>query len=90
MTAADADRTTLTLSKPPVGWYPKPTVVVDGRGQPAQWGTGTWQLEPGSTLGVYLYNRVWRFGAAQIVVDGRAVRYRAPFLPFLPGRLTAI
>ncbi|ROQ38634.1 hypothetical protein EDF46_2274 [Frondihabitans sp. PhB188] len=87
MTAADAARIELTLTKPPVGWFPKPTVVVGGRGHPAQWGTGTWQVEPGAIVGVYLFNRVWRFGAAEIAVDGRPLRYRAPLLPFLRGRL---
>jgi hypothetical protein len=41
---------------------------------------------------VYLYNRVWKFGAADAVVgpDGPVkLVYRAPWLPFLPGRLTA-
>lgn len=86
-------RIELTLSKPPVGWFPKPTVVLAGRGQPAQWGVGTWQVEPGATIGVFLFNRIWRFGSAEISVGDdaadmpRTLRYRAPWMPFLPGRL---
>lgn len=82
-------RIELALAKPPIGWYPKPTVVIDGRGQPAQWGVGTWQVEPGDTIGVFLFNRLWRFGAAELIVEQgtKSMRYRAPLLPFLPGRL---
>ncbi|BDZ49474.1 hypothetical protein GCM10025867_17150 [Frondihabitans sucicola] len=89
---AQPARIELILSRPPVGWFPKPTVVVGGRGQPAQWGTGTWQVEPGATIGVYLFNRVWRFGAAELVAGGpgTTLRYRAPWLPFGPGRLTSV
>lgn len=84
-------RIELNLTKPPLGWYPRPTVVVDGRGHPAQWGTGTWQLEPGATIGVYLFNRLWRFGAATTTADGPGVlRYRAPWLPVGGGRITAV
>lgn len=87
--AAPPTRLELTLAKPPVGWFPKPTVVVAGRGQPAQWGVGTWRIEPGQTVGVYLFNRLWRFGEAETVVDPGvvALRYRAPWLPFGRGRL---
>jgi hypothetical protein len=82
-------RLQLTLRKPPLGWYPRPTVVFDGRGHPAQWGTGTWRLPPGqTTVKVFLFNRLWVFGAAEITVDGpAALRYSAPWLPFLRGTL---
>ena len=85
---------TLTLRKPRIGWFPKPTVVIGDRGHPAQWGSGTWQLTPGepTTIGVYLFNRLWRFGAASVTVEPDAIGpliYRAPWLPFLPGRLQA-
>jgi hypothetical protein len=43
------------------------------------------------TVGVYLFNRMWRFGRAEIRLapsDPPALRYRAPALPFLRGRLT--
>jgi hypothetical protein len=84
-------RLELTLRKPAVGFFPKPTVVLNGRGQPAQWGTGTWQVtvSDGATIGVYLYNRLWKFGAAEFSLDGEAptaLVYHAPVLPFLPGR----
>jgi hypothetical protein len=87
-------RIELTLVKPWLGWYPKPTVVFGGHGHPAQWGTGTWQISADSPtqISVYLYNRVWKFGAADAVVGpDRPVKlvYRAPWLPFLPGRLTS-
>ena len=82
-------RLELILSRPPIGWYPKPTVVVAGRGQPAQWGVGTWTVEPGDAIGVFLFNRLWRFGAAELVVEQgtKSICYRAPLLPFLPGHL---
>ncbi|MFF1573801.1 hypothetical protein ACFVWR_13720 [Leifsonia sp. NPDC058292] len=85
-------RIELTLSKPPIGWYPKPTVVFGGHGHPAQWGTGTWQAaEHGPTeVKVFLFNRMWRFGAAEAVVaEGETVSlvYRAPWLPFLNGSI---
>ncbi len=77
--------------KPPFAWGARPTVTVDGVGQPAQWGTGTWAVPDagGSTIGVYLFNRVWRFGAASVVVGPTAqvVEYRAGLLPFARGRL---
>jgi hypothetical protein len=69
-------------------WTPKPTVVFEGRGQPAQWGTGSWQVTESTTIRVYIFNRLWRFGHAEAVVDGaERLEYRAPWLPFLPGRL---
>jgi hypothetical protein len=87
--AAPNRRIELTLSKPPLGWFPKPTVVISGRGQPAQWGIGTWQLEDGATVGVYLFNRLWRFGEASVVVGASttSLRYRAPVLPVGRGRI---
>jgi hypothetical protein len=90
--AAPTNRIELTLSRPPLGWFPKPTVVVGGRGQPAQWGVGTWQIDEGATIGVYLFNRLWRFGEAsqEIEAGSTALRYRAPWLPFGRGRLLAM
>ena len=87
--AAQPTRIELILTRPALGWYPKPTVVVGGRGHPAQWGTGTWQVEPGESVGVYLFNRLWRFGAAEAVVAAgtTTLRYRAPLLPVGRGRL---
>jgi hypothetical protein len=69
----------------------RPTVVVDGRGQPAQWGIGTWQLPTGDTgLSIYLFNRIWRYGAAEAVLPPGTTRvvYVAPRLPFGRGRIT--
>jgi hypothetical protein len=93
-TPAAPRRFELELRRPRIGWYPKPTVVFDGHGHPAQWGTGTWQAsaDGSATVSVFLYNRVWRFGSASAAVtaDGPArLVYRAPWLPFLPGSLRA-
>ncbi|WP_165068034.1 hypothetical protein [Marisediminicola senii] len=95
--SGDSYRLRLTLRKPRIAlwWNVRPTVVIDGLGHPAQWGTGTWQVTrdrtgaAGASIGVYLFNRVWRFGAAQLDLDGypEDVEYVAPVLPFLPGRL---
>lgn len=70
----------------------RPTLVIAGRGQPTQWGLGTWQVsaDEAVTLGVYLFNRVWRFGEADFTLrpdDESALEYRAPALPFIPGRI---
>jgi hypothetical protein len=85
-----AGRIEIVLHRPRLPWHPRPTVVVAGRGQPAQWGTGTWQLSPGAPIGVYLYNRAWRYGAAELTLPTgtRILHYRPPRLPFGPGRLT--
>lgn len=88
--AATTRRLELTLHKP---WFAlyfgiKPTVVVDGRGQPAQWGTGTWQLRDDATIAVYLFNRMWKFGRAQATPGPvTTLRYRAPVTVFGAGRL---
>jgi hypothetical protein len=85
-------RIELTLRKPWFALYARirPTVVIAGRGQPAQWGIGTWQVPADQTvvLGVFLFNRMWRFGQAEFALqpdDGPTLLYRAPSLPFLPG-----
>lgn len=87
-------RIELTMHRPRFALYAgiRPTLVIGGRGQPTQWGPGTWQVpsDKSVTIGVYLYNRVWRFGQAELVLDpedASALEYRAPALPFLPGRL---
>lgn len=69
----------------------RPTLVIDGRGQPIQWGLGTWQIPSDRTvtIGVFLFNRLWRFGQADAAVgpDVASLTYRAPALPFLRGRI---
>lgn len=83
----------LTLRKPRFGWYPRPTVIFDGRGHPAQWGTGTWQLsgDGPTTIKVFLFNRLWRFGTAEFTVERpMALVYSPPWLPFFPGTLTPV
>lgn len=92
---ADVERLEFTLRKPWVGWYPKPTIIFNGRGQPAQWGTGTWQVSAdGPTeVTVFLYNRLWRFGRAEITLEPGApvaLEYSAPWLPVGPGRLVSV
>lgn len=82
----------LTLHKPWLGWFPKPTVVVDGVAQPAQWGTRNWKV-PGAdaaTVSIFLFNRMWKFGEVNFTVEPGAsvpLVYSAPWLPFLPGKL---
>ena len=62
-------RIDITLHKPWFALYAgvKPTLVIEGRGQPVQWGLGTWQLPSDRTvtIGVFLFNRLWRFGQAE-------------------------
>lgn len=69
----------------------RPTVVIAGRGQPAQWGHGTWLVPADAPveIGVFLFNRVWRFGEASQTVLPEHTRlvYRAPLLPRGTGRI---
>ncbi|MGI9822869.1 hypothetical protein [Agromyces sp. Marseille-Q5079] len=92
--ATPTRRIELTLHRPwfALHWGVKPTLVIAGRGQPAQWGVGTWQVPSEETVivGVFLFNRVWRFGQAEFALEPQqspALTYRAPALPFLRGRL---
>lgn len=87
-------RIELTMRRPRFALYAgiRPTLVIGERGQPTQWGRGTWQVPADRTvtIGVFLFNRVWRFGRAEVTLDpadDAAWEYRAPALPFLPGRL---
>lgn len=87
-------RIELTLHRPWFALYAmvKPTVVVAGRGHPAQWGLGTWQVPSDETVvvGVFLFNRLWRFGEAEFALEPDrppSLVYRAPSLPFLRGRI---
>lgn len=88
-----ARRIELALHRPWFALYAgiRPTLVIDGRGQPTQWGLGTWQVPADDTavIGVFLFNRMWRFGQAEHTLspDDAALEYRAPALPFLPGRI---
>ena len=91
----DSERLELTLRRPWFGAFLKPTVVFDGRGQPAQWGTGTWLVPADSPteVSVYLYNRLWKFGHGTIVVAPGAptpLVYSAPVLPVGRGRLASV
>jgi hypothetical protein len=87
-------RIELTMHRPRFALYAgiRPTLVIGGRGQPTQWGLGTWQVpaDESVVIGVYLFNRLWRFGQAEFTLapeDHSALEYRAPLLPFLAGRL---
>lgn len=87
----------LTLHRPWFALYAgvRPTLVIEGRGQPTKWGVGTWQVPADSSaaIGVYLFNRVWRFGQAEFSLEpGQAPRllYRAPALPFGRGRIRTV
>jgi hypothetical protein len=93
--AANGDRFELDLVRPRASVNPgvRPTVVLAGRGQPAQWGVGTWQRTDGvTTISVYLFNRVWRYGEATATLGSTTTRvvYRAPRLPFGRGRIELI
>lgn len=71
----------------------RPTIVIEGRAQPTQWGVGTWQLpaDSDSEVRVFLYRFGVTWGRASATLrpaDAPALRYRAPWLPFLPGKLS--
>lgn len=90
----ESRRIELTLRKPWFALYARirPTLVIDGRGQPSQWGLGTWQVPADRTVevGVFLFNRLWRFGQAEFALEPDqppSLVYRAPTLPFLRGRI---
>jgi hypothetical protein len=88
-------RIELTLQRPWFALYAgiKPTLVIEGRGHPTQWGLGTWQVPTNRpvVIGVFLFNRVWRFGQAEVALEptASALTYRAPALPFARGRIRA-
>lgn len=70
----------------------RPTIVIGGRAQPAQWGVGTWQLpaDADADVAVFLYRFGVTWGRASATLrptDAPALVYRAPVLPFLKGRL---
>lgn len=79
-------RVTLDLRRPALHLIPavRPTVVVDGLGQPAQWGVGTWLVpdDEAVEITIFLFNRLWRFGAAHAVLQPRR---HGPELPRSPG-----
>jgi hypothetical protein len=86
-------RIELRIVRPLFAWFARPTVTIDGIGHPAQWGVGTWAVpdDGGTIVGVYLFNRVWRFGSATAVVPHDAAHdafeYRSGWLPVGSGRL---
>lgn len=85
----------MTLSKPKLGWFPNPTVVVNGDAQPTLWGTRNWKVpgEDSVQVEIFVFNRLWKFGQAcfTVSVDGpQRFAYRAPLLPFGGGKITAL
>lgn len=92
-TPVGSRRLELMLRRPRFHLLPgvRPTVVIAGRGQPAQWGRGTWMVPADAPveIGVFLFNRLWRFGAASQTVRPEHTRlvYRAPLLPRGAGRI---
>lgn len=96
MTSPASRRIELQMHKPWFALYAgiRPTLVLEGRGQPTQWGLGTWQVsatEP-AQIAVFLFNRVWRFGQAEFTLAPEHDRliYQAPVLPFLPGKIVPL
>lgn len=71
----------------------RPTIVVDGRTEPAQWGVGTWQVAADRPVKVtvFMFAAGIRFGSASYSVapTDERIAYRAPMLPFLGGRMRA-
>lgn len=69
----------------------RPTVIVDGRSEPAQWGVGTWLIAADRPIEVtvFMFAVGIRFGVASFEVSPTEdrVEYRAPLLPFLRGTL---
>ena len=90
-------RIEITMRKPWFALYGfvRPTLVIAGRAQPVQWGLGTWRVPAGEPvpLGVFLFNRLWRFGRAELVLEPEhppTIEYRAPVLPFVRGRMRVL
>jgi len=70
----------------------RPTVVIDGRTEPAQWGVGTWLVAADRPVPVTVFMFVAgrRFGIANGTLgtmDARLI-YRAPWLALRPGNIT--
>ena len=69
----------------------RPSIVIDGRTEPAQWGVGTW-LVPADrpvTVTVFMFALGRRFGEATGTIGTMDARltYRAPLLAFRPGQI---
>lgn len=86
-------RVTLELHRPALHLIPavRPTVVIGGLGQPAQWGAGTWLVpeDDAVEVTVFLFNRAWRFGEARAILHpgDTGLTYRSPVIPIGPGRI---
>ena len=92
--APSTRRVTVDLRRPLFAPYfaLRPTIVIEGRAQPTQWGVGTWQLpaDRDTEVGVFLFSWGVTTGRATVILkpaDAPALRYRAPWLPVLPGRI---
>lgn len=90
--ASKGRRVTLNLRRPMLHLIPgvRPTVVIDGRGQPAQWGVGTWLVPDDEAVEITVFlNRLWRFGEARVVLHpaDTGLSYHSPLVPLGPGRI---
>ena len=86
-------RVTIDLHKPRFAPYfgLRPTIVIEGRSQPTQWGVGTWQLpaDRETEVQVFLFRLGMTSGRARATLratDLPTLRYRAPWFPALAGR----
>ena len=81
-------RVTIDLRRPRLRLYfgIRPTIVIDGVGQPTQWGVGTWQVDSELSVAVFLFAAGHTFGRASTVLGDRGATYVAPRLPFGRGK----
>jgi hypothetical protein len=92
--ASPTRRVTIDLRRPLFAPYfgLGSTIVIEGRAQPTQWAVGTWQLpaDRDTQVGVFLFRWGVTTGRATVTLkptDAPALRYRAPWLPVLAGRI---
>ncbi len=89
-------RVSIDLRRWPLGVYfgLKPTIVIEGRAQPTQWGVGTWQLpaDRDTEIAVFLYQAGMTWGRATTTLrpdDAPALESRSPAIAGMSGRLGA-
>ncbi|MGV8884831.1 MAG: hypothetical protein ACOH1T_04485 [Microbacteriaceae bacterium] len=80
-------RVTITLARSPfsLAFGVRPTIVIEDRAQPSQWGTGTWQLpaDRDTEISVFLHFRGLTWGRARLVLhpeDIGRLTYRCVWL----------
>jgi hypothetical protein len=86
-------RVTVVLERWPVGLAlgVRPTIVIEGRSQPTQWGEGTWLLpaDRATTVGVFLHVRgvIWGRASRELLpTDEPQLHYR---FGLVRGRFTS-